>query len=546
MKRLPDHPNLDQLKKQAKDLLSGYRRNDPDALARFRDALPLAAGKDDAAIAALGLRLHDAQSCLAREYGFASWAELGAYVAARRAFSADRGTLVLNWLRLVYPGDIAGGTNRASPAAAARLLEDRPDLTAGDPWLACAIGDTAVLAAAVERDPGWVDRPGGPLSLPPLVAVTHSGLARLPAYRDRLHAAAKLLLDAGADPDQSVWSRWPPASLAEPSTEYRLSALYGAAGQNRDPEMTRLLLDAGADPNDNESLYHSLENPDVTRLLLAAGARIEGTNAQYRVLDLDNLESLKLLLGAGGDPNEKAGSAPTTDWGRPLLWAIRRGRSAAHVQALLDAGADPCVRSRDGTSAYRLALRFGLPDVAALLREAAGGEDMTEEEQFVAACAAADEAAARVLQSRRPDLPASLPPERLKMLPELAALGRREAIELMVGLGWPIETRGGDWNASALNHAVFRGDAGLARFLLEKGADWRGEHGFGDNVCGTLSWGSINEPEPDGDWLGCAEALVAHGMPRGEPDPEGSGDVVIDGGRKRFSDEVAEFLLGRG
>lgn len=539
MKRLPDHPNLDQLKKQAKDLLSGYRRNDPDALARFRDALPLAAGKDDAAIAALGLRLHDAQSCIAREYGFASWTELGTYVAARRAFSTDRATLVLNWLRLVYPGDIAGGTSRASPAAAARLLEDQPELTAGDPWLACAIGDTVAVAAAVDQDAGWVNRPGGPLNLPPLVAVTHSGLVRLPAFRDRLYAAAKLLLDAGADPDQSIWSRWPPASLAEPSTEHRLSALYGAAGQNRDLEMTRLLLDAGADPNDNESLYHSLESPDVTLLLLAAGARIEGTNANYRVFDLDNLESLRVLIDFGKREQ------PPVDWSLPLLFAIRRGRSVAHVEALLAAGADPRVRSRDDTSAYGLALRYGLTDVADLLRRETGAEPLSEEESFVAACAAGDQDEARRIQAGRPDLPASLPETRLKMLPELAANGRDAAVRAMVRVGWPIEVKGGDWGASALNLAVFRGDAGLSRFLLEQGADWRSQHGFGDNVCGTLSWASNNEPEPDGDWLGCAEALVAHGMPRGEPDPEGSGDVVIDGKRRRFSDDVAEFLLSR-
>jgi hypothetical protein len=95
-----------------------------------------------------------------------------------------------------------------------------------------------------------------------------------------------------------------------------------------------------------------------------------------------------------------------------------------------------------------------------------------------------------------------------------------------------------------LNHAVFRGDAGLARFLLEHGASWKERHGFGDTVCGTLSWASVNEPEGVGDWLGCAEALVAHGMPTAYPDPEGSGSVVINGQRKDFSDEVTDFLLG--
>lgn len=542
MKHLPDRPDLDQLKKQAKDLLAAYRRGDAQAIARFREALPAAAGKDDQAIADLALRLHDAQSCLAREYGFPSWVELSSFAAVRRARAADHAGSILDWLRLVYPGDICGGMNRARPAAAARMLEDDPGLAAGDVYLACATGDETALADMVERDPGWVNRPGGPLRLPPLVAVTHSGLMRLPRFRDRLLACARLLLQAGADPDQSVGSRWPPASPGSPSDTFALSALYGAAGQNHDPAMTKLLLDAGANPNDGESLYHALESPNCTRLLLQTGARVTGSNALYRVLDLDSVEVLRLLLAFGGDANEGAGSLPTTEWGRPLLWAIRRRRSPAHIEALLAAGADPAVRTPDGTGAHVLALRFGLADVARLLKRQ--GEPLPDDERFVAACAAGDEATARQILSARRDLPGALSETQLRLLPELAASGHGAAVRLMVRLGWPIATRGGDWTASALNHAVFRGDADLTRFLLEHGASWQERHGFGDNACGTLSWASSNEPEGVGDWVGCAQALVAYGMPAGRADPEDPAGVVIDGHSRRFSDEVSDVLLG--
>jgi hypothetical protein len=114
----------------------------------------------------------------------------------------------------------------------------------------------------------------------------------------------------------------------------------------------------------------------------------------------------------------------------------------------------------------------------------------------------------------------------------------------MVKLGWPIAVRGGDWNASALNLAVFRGNAELTRFLLEHGANWKEEHGHGDNVCGTLSWASRSEPVEGGDWADCARALIEHGMPRAMPDPEDPEWVLIDGRRKRFSDEVSDVLLG--
>jgi hypothetical protein len=41
MKQLPQRPNVDRLKRQAKDLLILYRSRDVTAIARFRSALPL-------------------------------------------------------------------------------------------------------------------------------------------------------------------------------------------------------------------------------------------------------------------------------------------------------------------------------------------------------------------------------------------------------------------------------------------------------------------------------------------------------------------------
>jgi hypothetical protein len=127
----------------------------------------------------------------------------------------------------------------------------------------------------------------------------------------------------------------------------------------------------------------------------------------------------------------------------------------------------------------------------------------------------------------------------------MAAAGANGIVRLMVRLGWPIAVRGGDWDASALNLAVFRGNAALTRFLLEHGAKWTEQQGFGDNACGTLSWASLNEPVEDGDWVGCARALQDHGMPGATAIADNPEWVMVAGVRKRFSDEVTEELLGR-
>lgn len=539
MKPLPSRPDIDHLKKQAKKLLADYRRGDPEVIERFRTSLPAAAGRDDQAIAQLDLRLRDAHSCIAREYGFASWADLRSFVDAIRLSdtASDPSALAAAFARLAYAGDIAGGMNRARPNAAARLLADHPDLAAQNAWIACAAGELAVVRRQIEMDPSWVNQPGGPLALPPLVATTHSGLLRLPECKARLHETVDLLLAAGADPNQSVGSRWPPKSLADPSKDHILSALYGAAGVNHDPELTRRLLGAGADPNDNESLYHSLESPACTRLLFDAGAVVTGTNALYRALDFDDLDTFRLLLSHAVGTSELSG-------GRLLLWAIRRRRSPEHIKALLAAGVDPTAKTRDGVSAYTQALRYGLPEVAEILHQAGVQENVADDDLFIAACARGDLDAARHIQSRRPDLPFALSESQLRLLPELAAAGCGTAVRVMVELGWPIAVRGGDWSASALNQVVFRGDPTLARFLLERGASWTEEHGFGDNACGTLGWASLNQPAEDGDWVGCAAVLVDHGMPRAQRDPGDPSFVLIDGKRKQFSEEVSAFLLG--
>ena len=70
---LPARPSLEQLRKQAKELLRAYRADDRGAVERFHTHHPRAVSEKRVALA-------DAQLVLAREYGFPSWAKLKNYV----------------------------------------------------------------------------------------------------------------------------------------------------------------------------------------------------------------------------------------------------------------------------------------------------------------------------------------------------------------------------------------------------------------------------------------------------------------------------------
>lgn len=469
-------PSLDALRRRARRLLRAAQAGEAEALQRF-------------AAAALPLRLTAAQLLIARELGQPSWTALLAAAESAEALQLQDDAYERRVLALA----IGQGHTAPQPERAAALLAARP---LRRPALDLLRGDLAALQAAGVAP----HAPLGPWQVSPLVYVAASSLARLPAFCDGLLATADWLLAQGADAN----ARWVDAELG-----WDVPVLYGAVARARSPAMVERLLAAGANPNDKESLYHATEQAErgLLDLLVAAGARWSGTNALFRQLDFDSLPHLQQCLRLGADVNEVGPGGL-----RPLQHALRRGRDLAHLQALLEHGADPSLRDAQGHDAAWWALRCGETEALRLLRPDAAPPRLSPEQDFLAACAAADGERARALLAQRPQLLQQLGHQGLHLLPDQAQRGRLASVRLMLELGWPVDVPG-DWQASALNQAAFRGDAAMVELLLAHGARWSEPNGYGGDALGSCLHAACNEPVAGGDYAEVFRLLLADGAP---------------------------------
>ena len=84
-KEVPARPNLEQYKKQAKDLVKIFKvfwAGDSEAIERVKKYHPGFAKLPDYEIASAGLALADAQLVIAREHGFESWPKFAKHIEA--------------------------------------------------------------------------------------------------------------------------------------------------------------------------------------------------------------------------------------------------------------------------------------------------------------------------------------------------------------------------------------------------------------------------------------------------------------------------------
>jgi len=416
-----------------------------------------------------------AQLTIAAEQGFASWPRF-------RAFLVESG---LDFQELTAKFiDAALDDVRL----AEEMLARHPTIAGAGFFVALVLGDVARVERAIGDSPALVTSKGGPKNWQPLLYACFSRFAGARSARaSDLTATARLLLARGADPKATqVNERWP---------ESPLSCLYAASGLNNNVELTGLLLDAGARIEDGESLYHSTEHGDLAcfRLLLERGASPHNANVLNHMLDREEMDGLRLLLAAGTDPSRVNHRGETS-----LHWAVWRGRSAAIVEALLDAGAAIDARRPDGVTAYVLAVRSGQTETAKLLASRGANTELSVLDRFVGDCAAADPAELARLAAAPPF--EELPEEYARLLPDFASSHRTSAVRVLLAAGVNVDTRG-ELGGTSLHWACWKGYADLVKLLLEHGASLTVEDTqFHAPPAGWLDHGRENCHEGDGDY----------------------------------------------
>lgn len=392
MSSLPEHPDLEQLRRRAKELLRRARSGDRAASERL------------SAVSA-PVTLAGAQLALARELGQPSWAALVREVEARTATLDEN---VRRFLRFSVNLQIG---------VAARMLAETPALADTGFPVAVVLGDVSGVTAALRRDPGAATRVDPDSGWTALHLACASRFHLDPARAPGLAAVTRRLLDAGAglESETAGGRCWRPLECAVTSAnsspnnapiirelldrgaqvrpETLVAALYAAGGT----WCLKLLADAVDGP---PALFApalaeaaAMGRPEAVKVLLAAGADPgapgpDGRSARRRALGAGVADTVELLGRAGDDPIERLLEAVVlgdTATARHvvgiepalldrlcasdlavLVAAAEHGNVAA-VSLALDVGFPIGVRDDDGATALHAAAYSGSAETVGVL-----------------------------------------------------------------------------------------------------------------------------------------------------------------------------------
>jgi ankyrin repeat protein len=476
---LPERPDLDQLRRQAKKLRDAARGGSAAALERF-GRQHLSAPKDPVSLAA-------AQLVVARELGFTSWPKLKAAVDAATATS-DR------------LGEFAAASVEGRLRTARAIFDADPEIARRSLLAATVLGDASEVRERLAVDPAAGVTLDDERGWPPLLYACYSHWHQIdPGREEGLAEVVRLLLASGASARTNDGGR----------PRYR-SALKGSVEVDN-PSVTEVLLDAGANPDDGESIGEAAAHGRHRCLesLLTHGARVTSTWALGAAVWADDPVAMRMLLEALA-----RNGAAVSDHATATLLDAAGDASMAVIEVLLAAGADPETGDPDGVSALRKAVRSGHVDTAARLRQLGVPDNSTDLEQFLGACLAGDRHQAERLLAERSDLPDRLRAEDRALIVEAAGSRPPETIALMLDMAFSVDDHN-DLGERPLHNAAYAGKAEVVRLLLQRGADVDArDDRFDSTALAFATVGSGEQSGRPGDWVESVRLLVDAGASR--------------------------------
>ena len=368
-RHLPVHPDLTQLKHQAKDLLRALRAGDPQAIAEFQQHHPKR-------VEPAAAKLADAQVVLARSYQVASWPRL---VQACQMIDAiwedDAETirrLILQNPKLLHEDARGAPSNWGPPMSYAanigrnRIIRMLHDLGARDHAQAL---NRAALQSQIETARLLHSLMGSP-------PVTDPEALRDPAYTLSV-SGTELMFELGARVRDANGNRLAPVYMPletdsrKPEAKHRILELYGQHGFEL-PDTPAMALHRGRielleehlrrDPSLLRRTFSHAEiyPPEMgchDEVLATQGTPLGGTTLLHLCVDYDELEIARWLIERGADVNARAdvdadgfgGHTPLfgSVMSQPNFWInhLRKPDAAEFTRLLLDHGADPNARA---------------------------------------------------------------------------------------------------------------------------------------------------------------------------------------------------------
>lgn len=483
-RQLPEKPNLEYLKKQAKELLRSMRQG----------------------------KLADAQHALANEYGFPTWAKLKSHVEALTLSPAEA---------------LKAAVCDSDPVRTRQILDRHPELRAkiDDPLPDYAFGQHALFAAVQRSDRATIDvLLGAGANIQKRTDWWAGGFGVLD---DCDPSMVDFLIERGAVLDAHSAARLGMLAKLRELVAADPDVVHARGGDGQTPlhfastvEIAAFLLENGADIDardiDHESTpaqymlrveqkrHYPHDRQDVARYLVSRGCRTDilmaaalgDADLVRRHLDADP-ECIRMSVSEQWFPkqNPRAG-------GTIYIWKLGWHRTAHAV-------------ARD----------FGHEDVFQLLLVRT-----PEDLKLALACELGDEAVFHEFLAKHPDAAKTLSESDMQKLPNAAQNNNTNAVRLMLQAGWPVDTPG-ELGATALHWAGFNGNAEMAREILRshpslelKSREYAGT---------ALSWavyGSGNGWHSEtGDFAGTVKALLDAGasVPPGVEEMEPS-DAVLE------------------